>query len=488
MQDAVPQGTLQLAVGLHRSGRLPEAERAYRQWLDAHPGDTDANFYFAGLCLQLGRLEEAAARFRAVVDADPRRSQAWLNLGVSCKRMGDVAAAASCFAQAVALEPAEATAHYNLGVVLHDLQRAGEAVKCFDRAIALRPGYAQAYCNRGASLGVLQRDAEALADFDRALHLVSDYAEARCNRASALYRLGRFEEAWIDYESRWQRPRAPGYRHGAIRPWRGEHGIEGKRILLWCEQGYGDTLQFCRYAHRVADLGAQVILEVQPALRTLLSTLAAPVQVIDQGEALPPCDLECPLLSLPLALHRTAAAFSPPEPYLRAEPDQIARWRDKLGGSGLPCIGIACSGNRSHPNDRNRSMPLDALAPLHGKAQLFLLQTGLGDADEAHLRTSPIRDLRADLADFSDTAAAMHCMDLVISVDTALVHLAGALGKPAWILLAFESDWRWMLGRTDTPWYPAARLFRQPRPGAWAAVVREVARALDGFPEGRERG
>ena len=516
-QDAPPAGApsaLQQAIALHQQGRLAEAERGYLDCLAAAPEDAAALFYLGGLRNQQGRPGEAATLLRQALERDPDRPESWLQLGVAAKAQGDLATAAGCFEQAIARRPAWAVAHYNLGVVLQERKRSAEALRCFEQAIALRPDYAKAHCNLAAVLGALHRDAEALASSERALALQPDYAEAHSNRGSALASLGRHDEAllslrralsldpahananhshgltglklgrmdaaaWNQHAYRWRLPSAGPYRHAALPPWDGRTDIRGRRILLWSEQGYGDTIQFCRYAPLVAARGAQVVLEVQAPLQGLLGSLEGVAQVFAVGDALPACDVQLPLLGLPQAFATTLATVPGRVPYLAADARKVDAWRAaRAGPAGAPRIGIACSGNPGHQNDVRRSLALAALAPLFGLGHLILVQKDLRPQDEAMLRASPIEDPRGALGDFSDTAALVASLDLVISVDTSLVHVAGALGKPVWILLPADPDWRWMLHRTDSPWYPSARLFRQSTADDWMPVVRQVAEQL----------
>ena len=478
---------LSQAIAQHKAGRYAEAEQGYLAWLRTHPGDPDASFYLGGLRQQQGRPAEAAELFKQVIAQEDNRADAWLNLGVALRAVGEPSSAMACFERALALVPTSPVAHYNLGIVLQDLKRPELALPCFERAIALRPDHAGTHCNRGAVLASLKLDAAALESFERALALEPDNAIARHNRGLARLRLGLFDGAWADCDFRWKRPGVGPYRHAAIAPWRGDKPLEGKRILLWSEQGYGDTLQFCRYAPMVAALGGEVVLEAQHPLKSLLASLSGVAQLRAQGETLPHCDYEIPLLSLPLAFDTTLDTVPAGVPYLHADAGKV-RSLDRLFAPAdrRPRIGLACSGSRTHINDANRSVPLSRFAALFDRAQVFLLQKELSGEDEATLRQYPVRDLRPELADFSDSAAVIAHLDLVVSVDTAVAHLAGALGKPVWLLLPFAPDWRWMLERDDSPWYPNTRLFRQRRPGAWNEPIEQVLDELHGhaWPHG----
>jgi Flp pilus assembly protein TadD len=471
---------LNYVLALQKAGRFADAEQVCLSWLAAHPGDLDGSLCLAGLRHQQGRPGEAVQILGQVIAQDAGRADAWLNLGAALKALGQLAEAEDCFKTCIELAPTFATAHFNLGVVQQEGKRLLEALKCFERAIELRPDYANAHGNCGSVLASLNRNSEAIESLERALALDPGNAIARHNRGLSNLRLGHLDgAAWMDCEYRWKRPGSAPLRHREIPAWHAGLRLEGKRILLWSEQGLGDSVQFCRYANLIRDQGAEPVLEVPPVLKPLLATLQCAGTVCAQGDSLPPCDYALPLLSLPLVFDTRLATIPSQVPYLWAEPVKVAEWSRRLGErNGRPRIGIACSGSRGHKNDANRSIALSMFAPLCGLAQVHLLQPELREEDEAALHGLAIRDLRLVLHDFSDTAAAIACMDLIISVDTSVAHVAGALGKPVWILLPFAPDWRWLLERHDSPWYPAARLFRQPQPGDWTHVLAQITEAL----------
>ncbi len=302
--------------------------------------------------------------------------------------------------------------------------------------------------------------------------------KAWCNRAYVLLTLGEFSEGFRLYEQRWRYDDAKE-RHTGIPRWRGDASLAGKRILLWAEQGYGDTVQFCRYAPLVAQLGAEVTIEVQRPLKNLIATLGR-CTTVAQDELTGHFDYQSPLLSLPLAFRTTLESIPSATPYLKASPERVRYWKERLPHAGRIRAGIACSGRRTFKYYRQRSIPLREFAPLLPHAELFLLQTELGDEDRAALQEDKaFRYLGDQLQDFQDTAAVVSNLDLVITADTALAHVAGALGKPTWILLSWVPAWQWLLDRDDSPWYPSARLFRQKQPGNWDQVLKEVAGRLE---------
>jgi tetratricopeptide (TPR) repeat protein len=372
-----------------------------------------------------------------------------------------------------------------------ELGRLDEALASLDTALTLRPDYVEALNSRGVVLKELRRLDEALASFERAVALEPDHADAHLNEALLRLLMGDFERGWPQNEWRWQdaafgvpKPHVRLPRRDFTQPqWRGSEALYGKTILLHSEQGFGDTIQFCRYARMVATRGARVILEVEEPLRQLMSGVSGVWYCAAKGETLPDFDLHCPLLSLPLAFGTRLETIPTATPYLRAGADE-RDWEARLPPGDRPRIGLAWSGNPHHRNDARRSIPLDALAPLFDFDATFVsLQRDVREGDAAALEESRILDLGGELADFADTAALMSRLDLVITVDTSVAHLAGALGRRSWILLPFVPDWRWLIDRDDSPWYPTARLFRQADTREWPSVVARVREALQDWLE-----
>jgi hypothetical protein len=335
-------------------------------------------------------------------------------------------------------------------------------------------------CDLGIALADLGRHNTALQAYAQALALDPGHAEARWNRALCLLQLGRLTEAWPDYEGRWQRPRLSRFARDFPQPqWRGALPVAGKTILLHSEQGYGDSLQCCRYAPRLAALGGRVILEVESPMVDLLRGLSGVTAIIAKGDPLPAFDLHCPLLSLPLAFNTGLDDLPAEVPYLAADQAKLAAWAARLGPVRGLRVGLVWSGNAKHDNDARRSLRLAELVaalPRDRNIEYHSLQKDTRALDLSALRDVPgPRDWSAELGDFSDTAALCACMDLVISVDTSVAHLAGALGKPLWLLLPRNPDWRWLLEREDSPWYPTARLYRRGADAGWAEVLARVA-------------
>lgn len=460
--------------------RYAEAADSYSRALGCNPDYVDARINRGNVLRELGRLEEALSDYDAALKLNPVYGDALLNRAIVLNSLNRHAEALTSLDRALALTPDHPDVLCNLGITLRSLNRLTDSLVAFDRALALRPDYIEAFIERSMLMMHMRHFDQAYADIGRALALDPAYPEAHFYEA--VYRLvnAEFARGWEKYEWRWRVKEAGAARVFETPLWLGHENISGKTILLYSEQGYGDTLQFCRYAARVAALGARVLMEVQPPLQALLARMPGPARVFAAGDPLPAFDYRCPLMSLPLAFHTGLQTIPAETPYLNADPARVEAWRTRLGPVDGPRIGIAWSGRPAFRNDHNRSIRLEGFVPLLTDTATFVsLQKELRDHDRETLARHPrIRYVGAELNDFDDTAALVECLDLVISVDTSVAHLAGALGKPAWILLPYHPDWRWLLDREDSPWYPGVRLFRQPRPGDWDSVVARVAAEL----------
>ncbi len=481
LNPASPQVMSNLGMTLAALNRDHEALAVLDKAVVLAPGNVEAICNRGNVLLKLNRAGDALAAFEQAIRLAPRFPGALINRGNALAQLKRFAEALAQYDAVLAMVPANAETHVNRGNALSALGRAAEAVAAFDRALALRPDYLKGLIGRGAALQALNRHRDALAAFDRALALDKGNADAHHNAGLALLTLGDYRRGFEEHEWRWQRTGMPVRRRNLGKPlWLGEYPLARKRILLHAEQGLGDTIQFVRYAPMLARTGATVILEVPPALVALLSRVQGVAEVVVRGEALPAFDVHCPLASLPRAL-RTEPATIPAEiPYLKASDERLAKWRTRIEALPSPRVALAWSGSADHPNDCNRSIPFTRLAPLLARDVGFIsIQRELRAADVAELARLPqLTHAGDDLNDFDDTAAVVALADLVISVDTAVVHLAGALGRPTWVLLPFCPDWRWMLERDDSPWYPTVRLFRQPAAGDWDRVITRVGEQL----------
>ena len=467
-----------LAAIAVQTGNPLKAVELYDKAIEIDPNNLDAYCNSAMALSQLRQLDEALARLEHVIAVKADFTEAYMNRGLILCELNRWEAALASYEQAVALEPDYAEAHLACGHVLQELNQLDAALARCDSAIALVDDYEDAFVGRGTLLHQLGRLDAARASYDRAIELKPDHATAYHGRSLTSLLLGDFENGWIDYEWRWKDVNCP--LRGSMRDlpaplWLGEEPIAGRTLLLHGEQGLGDTLHFCRYAKLVAEAGATVVLEVPEPLKELLRNLDGVSQVVVRGDPLPQFDYQCPLVSLPLAFKTRLDGVPASLYYLRSDATKVARWRARLGEKTRPRIGLVWSGSESHKNDRNRSIRLADLLQHLPEYHYVSLQKDVRDCDRQTLLSNP-RLLRFsdDLQDFSDTAALCECMDVVISVDTAAAHLSAALGRTTWVLLPCVPDWRWLMHREDSPWYPSVRLFRQPVRGDWRTVMQRV--------------
>jgi hypothetical protein len=417
----------------------------YEQAIAARPSSAEPYYKRANALKDIGRLDEAIASYDQAIERKPDYAYAFCNRGVVQHRLSLLPQALSSLERAIALEPTDAMAHYNRALVLQDCSRWEEAAASYDQAVALNPGF----------------------------------ADAQYNRSMARLFLGDFARGWPGFEWRWQNAQrlAIGAVRGFPEPlWLGQEPIAGKRLLLHNEAGLGDTLQFCRYARLAAAAGATVLLEVQPPLAGLLAGLEGVSQVLAAGSALPPFDYHCPLMSLPLAFNTTLDTIPASQRYLHSDAAKAAHWRERLGERTRPRVGLVWSGNPNNPIEHRRAIRFaDWLAHLPAHLEYFCLQKDIRPADRIARDSSRLITSFDDELDFANTAALCECLDLVVSVDTSIAHLSGALGQRTWTLLAATPDWRWMRGREDTPWYPTMKLYRQKTAADWNEVFARIA-------------
>jgi tetratricopeptide (TPR) repeat protein len=480
-----------LGTALKDQGKLEEAAACFRRALQLKPDDAMACSNLADALKEQGRLAEAAACYRRALELKPDFAEGYTDLGCVLRDQGNLDEAVACYRRALELKPDLAEALANLGVAVRDQGNLDEAIACQRRALELKPDFAVAHANLGIVLVDQGRLAEAMACYRRALELKPDLPEARLNRALDWLLSGDFQHGWPEYEWRW---RTKGHPRLSFRqPFWDGRPLEGKTILLHAEQGLGDTIQFVRYAAWVKDRGPKVIVTCQEPLVRLLASCRGIDELIGWGNDLPPFDFHAPLLSLP-GIFQTSLETVPAEvPYLFAAPLLMEQWRKRLGNLEGFKVGIGWQGSPTYAGDRWRSIPLRFFAPLAeiAKVRLVSLQKGAGRDQLAEVGD---RFQVADFADemdetagaFMDTAAIMTQLDLVITSDTVVAHLAGALGVPVWVALPFAPDWRWLLDRDDSPWYPTMRLFRQKKQRDWAGVFDEIKTALSSRLQGGE--
>jgi tetratricopeptide (TPR) repeat protein len=495
------------AIEHHRAGRLHQAEADYRRVLDTDPEHADSLHLLGIIASRLGRsdiavalignairiqpfaadyhnnlglalsaldrLKEAEASYREALRLDPDFAEARNNLGNALKDMRRLDDAERCYRAALRLRPGYAAAHNNLGTILAARDRLDEAEACYRTALGLEPDYPEACNNLANAVRGLGRHAEAEGLCRRALELDPAYAEAHYNLSWVLLLTGQFEEGWREFEWRWRLKSPRPARHPTAPLWTGEP-LGDRVLLLHAEQGAGDTFMFCRYV-RLAAARGRIVLEVPRPLVRLLSGLPGPESIAAAGEALPPFDLHCPLLSLPLAFGTTLATIPAELPCLSADPALAESWRRRLAALEGLRVGLVWAGNPDQADDGRRSIDparLAAFADLPGIAFVSLQKGGAAPSGLA------IADWTAELGDYADTAALIDGLDLVIGVDTGVIHLAAALGKPVWLLNRFDPYFAWLVGRDDSPWYPGLRQFRQQSPGDWVGVLASARAAL----------
>lgn len=506
-------------IALHGLERFQDALDSYDQALALSPDSVEAYHNRAITFFHLKRWEQALADSQQAIRLRPSYAQAYAWLGEALQELQECEAAVKSYDvalrlghetpnlherrsaalqaqkkfdaaleaidKALAMKP-HAIGYSNRGNLLLNMGRHHDALESYEGAIAMAPQLAEAHNNRAIVLSDLARDEEALQSFSDALALNPELGLAYWNRALLNLRRGKLAEAWPDYEWRWKTPTLGVYkekREFDEPQWTGTESLEGKTILLYAEQGLGDTLQMCRYVERVAALGARIVLEVQPGLPPLLDKLPGVTQLVVRGQPLPACDFRCPLMSLPGAFRTSLESIPAPHRYLEADAARVATWEARLGPKTKPRVGLVWSGSAVHKGDHYRSIALADVAPLLSDDYEFVsLQKEVREADQRVLDTLPqLRHFGAHLGDMADTAALCDLMDVVIAVDTSVAHLAGALGKQVWVLLPSIADWRWMRERTDSPWYPSARLYRQSALGQWAPVLAAVETDLRGL-------
>jgi predicted TPR repeat methyltransferase len=481
-----PQEYVSIAVGLAADlPRLTQLRRTLRARMTASPlmdGPRFARDIEAAYrrMWQTWCKDGAIDALRQAVARRPDSAEAHSRLGIALIEQGQIDAALAAFRQAIAVKPQYAESHSNLGNALREAGELDAAIAAYRQAILLDPASAEAHSNLGNALKDIGQVDEAIHAFRRAIALQPDFTPAHYNLALALL-YSDLPEGWREYEWRWKFQGSQSPHSGSSGPLWDGGDLKNRTILVHHEQGLGDTIHFARYIPMLAERGAKVIFECQSELKSLLQNLSGAAQVIAAGEKPPEFDCHVPLLSLPLHFQTTLKNIPAAVPYLRPDGHRVEAWRRRFAGAAGLKVGLVWAGSPLHRSDRQRSMAPELLSPLPAVkgVTFFSLQKPPGP------RMPPgIVNLSDDLHDFCDTAAALSQLDLLISVDTAAAHLAGALGRPVWVMLQFMPDWRWLLHRDDTPWYPTMRLFRQRNRGDWAEVIGRVAAALAALAPG----
>jgi Tfp pilus assembly protein PilF len=486
-QSPSPPGLFDEGLAHHQAGRLAEAEAIYRRILAADGRHADAWHLLGVIAFTCGQNQAALDFIANAIRIDDRQPVYYNNFGNALLELGHPAEAESSYSAALALNPNYAEACSNRGNALRALGRLEESEASYRASLRRRPNQPETHNNLGNTLRMMGREEEAEACFRKALRLRPDYADAHSNLGHALLVRGRFAEAWPEYEWRLQTRQVAFARKLPTPRWTGAP-LEGRTLLVHADQGLGDTLQFCRYVTQVAaGAGGPIVLEVQPPLVRLLASLAGDIRIVARSDTLPDHDLQCALASLPGVLGLTLETLPPPEPYLSVAPVLIDAWSLRLSGQPGLKVGLVWAGG-SRPDqplveaiDRRRSIALQTMAPLAQAPGVCFVSLQKDGAAQQALTPPPgmaLVDFTDELGDFVDTAALIGALDLVISVDTAVAHLAGALGKPVWLLNRFDTCWRWLKDRDDSPWYAGLRQFRQSVPGDWDGVMQAAAAAL----------
>jgi len=445
------------------------------------PNHSEAACNMGNAYLELNQFNDALASYDMAIRINSRYAEAYSNRGNALRKLDRLEDALLSLEHAIEIDPKFAQAHLNRGVAMQALNRHEDAIECYDKAILIRPDYAEALTNRGTAQLMLNRVQESIASYDQAIQIQADYVDAYWNKSLALLVSGNFVEGWKLYESRWGDKSVDPKKRNFSQPlWLGEESLIGKSILLHAEQGLGDTLQFCRYAKLFKGIAGRVILEVQQPLVALFESFDGIDEVVERGKLLPTFDYHCPLLSLPYAF-KTELNNIPNQnsPYIHAKHGMREHWNKKLGEKKIPRAGLVWRGNIDHKNNKNRSMDLTQLLKyLPQNIEYISMQKEINEIEREALQDRSIKNLGDSLFDFNDTASICDLLDVVISVDTSVVHLAAAMGKNTWLILPFAPDWRWMLHRSDSPWYQSLTIYRQDVSRNYQPVLERIKKDL----------
>jgi tetratricopeptide (TPR) repeat protein len=458
-----------------------EAVRHTCKALELDPNLPEA-YYILGISYhELGKVEEAIESWQKALVLNPGFAEVYFNLGIALYNTGRLEEALGLCQKAVELNPTQAEAYYNLGLVFYGKDLPEEAIRCWQKALRIDPKHQDACNNMGAAFQDKHGLDKALRCFQKAIENNPDFSEAHWNKALCHLLAGEFSEGWKEYQWRFRINTIFFNRQFPQPLWSGEE-IKGKRILLYAEQGFGDTIQFIRYVPLVKRKGGFVIVECQEDVTPLLYSMGGIDQLIKHGQPLPEFDTQCPLLSLPLIFKTGRHNIPASIPYLSLNPALVQRWHERTVSEKIDLkVGLVWAGRPTHRKDRKRSMSFEAFEPLARIPGVTFYSLQIGEAAK-QIQNRPkgmnLIDVSEELTDFAHTGSLIQNLDLVISVDTAVAHLAGALGKPVWTLLPFSPDWRWLLNQEDSPWYPTMRLFRQPSPGDWDSVILSVKKNL----------
>lgn len=470
-----PQAMNNLGSALDSVGRSGEAIPILQQAVALAPNSVETLNNLGNALRKKDRNAEAMTVFRRALELRPGEAQTYNNLGSALRKNDQIDEAIAAFERAIAARPDFAEAHNNLGNALRDKGLTDRAISEFRRALELRPNLPHAHNNLAGALEELGHYQQAIDTYRQSIQLRPDHYMAHLNVGIALLRQGDFQQGWPEYEWRCRNPELSEVFGELKSPrWDGMN-LDGRRILLQSEQGFGDTIQTVRYAPLVAGRGGRVILRCQPALMRLMQGAEGVEEIVSASDPPPAHDLHCPLLSLPMVFGTTSHNVPAKIPYLKAPDEAVSRYRSRLADEKRPKVGLVWAGRREHANDRNRSIDPKLLQPLLERKDICFISL---QKEKTPRPPGELLDWTSELEDFSDTAALVQNLDIVISVDTAVAHLAGAVGTRTWLLLSHVPDWRWLIDRSDSPWYPTMCLFRQPRIGDWETPINQILSEL----------
>ena len=475
-----------LAKALLESGNDAEAIQHHKKTTELATKNPNAWLNYGKSLSNLGRHQEAIEKYDRALSIESGFAEAFLNKGASLKELKKYQEALDCAEKALSLNSSLAEAWSNRGVALKELRRYQEAIESYEKAISIKPDFYEAWLNHGSALSEIKNYYQAVESYNHVINIKPDFYNAHCNKAFIQLLTGDFENGWVNYEHRWGITKAEPYRHSNIARLKDVQGVKDKKILVWGEQGHGDTIQFVRYVQMIQDKGAKVTLEVQPSLKKLLADSITNCEVICPGESSQKYDYEIPLMSLGLLFKTNLSSIPSKTPYLRASEAKLEFWSQnlKLKDDQLN-IGIACSGFIGEKHFDNRLIDIEKFQPFSDSANIFLIQKDLRSSDAKYLESQKsIRYLGNEIHSFEDTAAIIELMDSIVTIDTSIAHLAGALNKKTYLILAWNPDWRWLQDRSDSPWYPSVNLIRQKSINNWDGCLESIFTSLnDSMPK-----
>ncbi len=475
-----------LAKAFLESGQDTDAIQHHKKTTEFAPKNPNAWLNYGKSLSNLGRHQEAIEKYDRALSIESGFAEVLLNKGASLKELKKYQEALECAEKALSINSSLAEAWSNRGVALKELRRYQEAIESFEKAISIKPNFYEAWSNRGSALTEIKHYDQALESYNQAIDIKPDFYNAHCNKAFIQLLTGNFENGWENYEYRWGISKAEPYRHPNLPRLKEVQNLTDKKILVWGEQGHGDTIQFVRYIAALQDKGAKVTLEIQPSLKKLLADSIVKCEVICPGESSQKYDYEIPLMSLGLLFKTNLSSIPNKTPYLRASEAKLEFWSNnlKLKEDKLN-IGIACSGFIGEKHFDNRLIDLEKFQPYSDRTNLFLIQKDLRAVDISYLESQKsIQYLGNGITNFEDTAAIIELMDAIVTIDTSIAHLAGALGKKTYLLLAWNPDWRWLQDRSDSPWYPSVNLIRQQSINNWDGCLESIFSSLnDSMPK-----